>query len=175
MARNKISEPGDWNLTPETEIEAHRTGLLDDPRYAIDTDSSHKGKLHFPLESVPAGWTYIWANERLMNEDQPQNLQALYRKGYDFVPASDHPEFVVPMMNHRFSDGKNDGNIHIEGCVLMKIPTEVYGARQRAAEAESAKIMKESSSLTDYLGEAPGRFKVENDQGYSPIHVRSRG
>lgn len=157
----------------ESSIEASRRHL-DNPRYAISDDFAHKGTLYFPPELIPEGWVYGFVNERLMNEDQPENISEMYRKGWDFVKASDHPEFAFPKMDHRYAAGLDDGNIRIKGSILMKLPKEVFLQRQRKYEQEADNIRKQSAALTDYLGQDKTRFNYGTETGFSPIYERSR-
>jgi hypothetical protein len=164
------------NMTPETQLESSRINL-DDPRYNFFEKNDEQGKLYFPIEFIPEGWTYVWVNERLMNEDQPQNIMSHVRRGFDFVPASDHPEFSMPHIDHRLCRDKDDGHIRAEGSVLMKIPTEVFNRRKQAFNDKSTEIHKQAVAATDYLGNTPTGFvpKEHVSSGYGSLYAHTKG
>lgn len=176
MAKNPPATPRidessiSWESTDgrEVDIEASRMHL-DERRPIYQLTSTHKGKLHFPAELIPPGWKYIWAMERLLNEDKPDNIENLYSEGYDFVKKSDHPELVVREMSEYFARGRSDDLIRRGGMVLMKMPLEEYNMRQEGHRLHGEDIRKQSTHLTDYLGDSgPNpRFVVENKHGFT--------
>lgn len=160
------------NSNPEVALEASRRGISEQ-RYLFDNDTSYKGTLYFPPQLVPDGYQYGFVNERLMNEDQHENILEKCRMGWEFVPASDHPEYALPQIKHRFAAGLDDGNIRIKGSVLMKIRKELADAHLRKCEQEADSIRRQSLALTDYLNGGPNRFTHEMMNTYSPMRVRS--
>ena len=64
--------------------------------------------------SIPDGWDYNWKRYDVLGQSQTIYLNGLRQTGWDFVPASRHPEKVGP-------DYK-DSAIIIRGMVLMERP-----------------------------------------------------
>jgi hypothetical protein len=163
----------DWGtLRREVAIETDRTRA--DSRPVPKKVRAYTGRLYFPPELIPEGWQYAFMVERVMNEDQPENLQNRYEDGWRFVKASEHPELMIPHMEHYFSKGKDDGLIRRGGQILMKKPLDDYIATQVHWMNESIDRVTQAAYETDYTNNrsGPPRFKVENESSYGRMASR---
>lgn len=70
---------------------------------------------NFPKHEIPPGMTYGWANW------DTDNLSVLHARGYNFVPASRHPKYVM----HQFGMERPQ-YIYKHNQVLLEIPTKLF-------------------------------------------------
>ena len=87
---------------------------------------------------IPPGWTYEWKRLTVMNAEDPGHMQELYRKGWEEVPASRHPEMMP------FGYGESNTIVR-DGQVLMERPEEITKEAREAKlrAARNQRIQKE--------------------------------
>lgn len=96
-------------------------------------DTSERAKKWAPPALLPdptpeAGFTFRWVRVSTLNADDPMNISAKLREGWEPVKASAHPELGLYSSgaNARFPD-----SVVVGGLMLCKIPAEFM--EQRAA------------------------------------------
>lgn len=78
-----------------------------------------------PDPKPQAGWAYRWIRLSTLGQNDPTNISAKLREGWEPVRAEDHPEVhVYSDDNGRFKD-----NIVVGGLMLCKTPTEFVKQR----------------------------------------------
>jgi hypothetical protein len=85
----------------------------------------------------PAGQHYRWVRAQTYGQDDPGNMSARLREGYEPVMASEHPDFRGPTIE----DGSFKGCIGVGGLILAKIAKEVAEDRQDQMHEASASQM----------------------------------
>lgn len=81
---------------------------------------------------------YRWIRVSMLNNDDPRNVSARLREGWEPVTIEEQPKFrLLASADERFK-----GNIEIGGLLLCKIPAEFM--RQRAAH-----YARETQAQTD--------------------------
>jgi hypothetical protein len=78
-----------------------------------------------PNPNPEAGYEYRWIRVSTMGQDDPRNVSAKLREGWEPVLAAAHPE--VHMMASRSEEFKD--NIMVGGLMLCKTPTEMVQER----------------------------------------------
>jgi hypothetical protein len=88
-----------------------------------------------PMPKPQAGWVFRYIRISFMGQNDPTNMSAKLREGWEPVKAVDHPELMLQAdPNSRYKD-----NIEIGGLVLCKAPEEMMDQRARyyGAQAQS--------------------------------------
>ena len=76
-------------------------------------------KFYIPPHLIPDGWTWEWKVWTVYNQENPTEISALLRAGWEFVEMKpEYADLVGPDYNQK--------RIFREGQVLMEVPTEVY-------------------------------------------------
>ena len=106
-----------------------------------------------PAELLPepdkeAGYAYRWIRVATLNQNDPRNLSAKLREGWEPVRIEEQPKFQLLVdPNSRYKD-----NIEIGGLLLCKTPIEfveqrnAYYAKQTASQTEAVdnNLMRQS-------------------------------
>jgi len=71
------------------------------------------------------GWDYRWIRISTLGQNDPTNISAKLREGWEPVRAQDHPEVHV----YGDADARFKDNIVIGGLMLCKTPTEFVKQR----------------------------------------------
>jgi hypothetical protein len=71
------------------------------------------------------GWDYRWIRISTLGQNDPTNISAKLREGWEPVRAQDHPEVHV----YGDADARFKDNIVIGGLMLCKTPTEFIKQR----------------------------------------------
>lgn len=103
-------------------------------------EASLRPKHWMPAQLLPdpnpePGYAFRWIRISTMNEDDPRNVSAKLREGWEPVKASDHPEIrMFGPGNKHFPDG-----IEVGGLLLCKTPVEFVEQRNAyyGGQAES--------------------------------------
>jgi hypothetical protein len=78
-----------------------------------------------PEPNPEPGYAFRWIRISMLNDDDPRNISAKLREGWEPVKASDHPEIrMFGPGNKHFPDG-----IEIGGLLLCKTPAEFVDQR----------------------------------------------
>lgn len=105
------------------------------PRKTANRDTESRAAAERPKRWAPAqllpepnpepGYAFRWIRLSTLNADDPMNISAKLREGWEPVKASDHPEVhVFGSENNRFPD-----SIVVGGLMLCKTPTELVDQR----------------------------------------------
>jgi len=103
-----------------------------------------------PDPTPQKGWRFRWIRVSILGQNDPTNVSAKFREGWEPVKASDHPELMYTpgdAINPRFKD-----NVEIGGLVLCKAPEEMVNQRnafyakqaQGQMEAVDNNLMRQS-------------------------------
>ena len=80
-----------------------------------------------PEPDKQPGFNYRWVRVSTMNNDDPRNLSAKLREGWEPVKVEEQPRFQLLIdPNSRFKD-----NIEIGGLLLCKTPSEFVDQRNQ--------------------------------------------
>lgn len=100
------------------------------PRQATSRDSESRTLTWKPPETLPSpepqeGWKFGWIRTATLGETDVINVSMKRREGWEFIKASDMPDFAELA---GFSPTSSD-RMEIGGLALAKIPTEIWNAR----------------------------------------------
>jgi hypothetical protein len=124
------------------ELRAHRDGTMDD------------GTDEFFVEPgvIPDGWTYEWKTKTILGAEDPAHQVKLARDGWEFVPASRHPEMMP--------SGYKELEITRKGMVLMERPAEIT---EEVRQLELRRARLQVRAKEEQLSAAPaGQFERSN-------------
>lgn len=115
------------------------------PREFDTRAKAERPKAWMPPQTLPdpkpePGYAFRWIRISTLGNQDPSNVSAKLREGWEPVKASDHPEVhVMGSSNARFPD-----SIEIGGLLLCKTPTEFVEQRndyyQRQAEGQMQSV-----------------------------------
>ena len=78
-----------------------------------------------PDPTPEPGYAFRWIRIKTLNKDDPINMSAKLREGWEPVKASDHPEIrLFGATNGAFPD-----SVEVGGLLLCKTPSEFVGQR----------------------------------------------
>ena len=114
---------------------------------------TERPKQWMPPELLPepdkqAGFAYRWIRVSTLNNNDPSNVAAKLREGWEPVTLNEQPKFrLLADPNSRFKD-----NIEVGGLLLCKIPEEFMDQRanyyanltNQQAEAVDNSLMRQS-------------------------------
>lgn len=117
---------------------------------------------------IPDGWSYEWKRRLLLGAEDPSHNVALYRMGWEPVPASRHPE-MMPR-------GWAGETIERKGMILMERPLELV------EEARNHELRKARNQVRDKEAQLAGtpegtltrdhaQAKPSIKKGYEPIPI----
>lgn len=116
---------------------------------------TERPKQWMPPELLPepdkqAGFAYRWIRVSTLNNNDPSNVAAKLREGWEPVTLNEQPKFrLLADPNSRFKD-----NIEVGGLLLCKIPEEFMDQRanyyanltNQQADAVDNNLMRQSDS-----------------------------
>lgn len=126
-------------------------------------------EFYFPTSMVPDGWTYDWKRWSVLNQEDPHYQTGLRQMGWDYVPASRHPE-MMPL-------NSTDKFIMRKGLVLMERPAEITEmVKKRDLKKARDQVQRKEEQLTS---PPPGQFNRNNKddslvkvrRSYSPMPI----
>jgi hypothetical protein len=97
------------------------------PRELETREAAMRDKPWQPASILPdpepkEGVSYRWIRSALMGQNDPTNVSAMFREGWEPVPAHEQPK-LAELKNLK-------GNIEIGGLILCRMPTEQVEARR---------------------------------------------
>ena len=119
------------------------------------------GKYYSPPEIIPAGWDYNWKRWSVLNQENPHYINSLRRTGWDFVPASRHPEYVAL--------GSKEQIIIMDGMVLMERPKEISDYMKSADDERARRQVRQKEEQVSRATE--GQFDRDN-KGQSLVKIK---
>jgi len=104
------------------------------------------------------GWAYRWIRMSVNGQNDPTNISAKFREGWEPVRASDHPEVhVYSDMEGRFKD-----NIVVGGLMLCKTPVEFV--QQRDAYMQKQTDGQINSVDNSFMRESNPKMPLFNER-----------
>jgi hypothetical protein len=104
------------------------------------------------------GYALRWIRLSTLNADDPINISAKLREGWEPVKASDHPEaYVSSSPDTRFPD-----SVQVGGLMLCKIPQEFMVQRDEHYQTQSNAQMQ--SVDNNFMRESDPRMPVFNER-----------
>jgi hypothetical protein len=103
-------------------------------------------KQWMPPETLPSpneepGWAFRWIRVSTLGSDDPSNVSAKLREGWEPVKASEHPEIQLMSIG---SKNRYPDSIEIGGLLLCKTPKEFVEQRdahyQRQADGQMQSV-----------------------------------
>lgn len=165
-----VGRPATKREAPEAKVETkpevapkRRQMREEDPRARAARRAeelrSHGGSLeegtdefYIDKSEIPPGWEYEWKRQTVMGQEDPAYQVALYRAGWEPVPASRHPSYM-PI-------GGNYETITRKGMILMERPSEI---NEEARARELRKARTQVRQKEEQLNAAPpGQFDRVN-------------
>lgn len=122
MASNDLREP---LRAPVRDFGKMSAAELD----AYVAQESGSDKFAVPEHLVPDGMTYQWVRTEVYGKPDPQHLAEMEQRNWRPVPESRHPG--------RWTLGKSDNPIVVDGLMLMEIPTPLFEAKQRFSHRQA--------------------------------------
>jgi len=106
------------------------TAQLREDRDVASRASAERPKQWAPPTLLPDpkpqdGWAYRWVRISTLGQNDPTNISAKLREGWEPVRAADHPEVHV----YGDADARFKDNIVIGGLMLCKTPSEFVQQR----------------------------------------------
>lgn len=139
------------------EVRLHNNGNMDE---GID---------EFRAPQAPDGWTYEWKNKTVVGMEMHSYQVELYRKGWEPVPTSRHPE-MMPIES-------KSATIERKGMVLMERPTELVDEaksieRRKAIGQVRAKEAQLAGTPEGGLGHRDhAQVQPKISKGYEPMPI----
>jgi len=124
MAQNKL-------LDDLNEVDVARA-----PR--VSREQEERPKVWQPASTLPEpdkqpGFTYRWVRVSTLGQNDPRNISAALREGWEPVSISEQPQFKFMMdPDSRFKD-----NIEVAGLLLCKVPDEFMAQRRKHFEEKT--------------------------------------
>ena len=115
------------------------------PREFDTRAKAERPKQWMPPQTLPdpnpeEGYSFRWIRISTLGNNDPMNVSAKLREGWEPVKASEHPE--IQLMGT--GSGRYPDSIEIGGLLLCKTPTEFVRQRdtyyQRQAEGQMASV-----------------------------------
>ena len=145
----------------------------------MDTrEITERPKQWMPAELLPepdkqAGYSYRWIRVSTLGTQDPRNLSAKLREGWEPVTIEEQPKFQLLVdANSRYKD-----NIEIGGLLLCKTPTDMVdqrnkyykGQTQAQTEAVDNNLMRQSDPRMPLFQER--KSTTSFGKGLSLIHI----
>lgn len=135
------------------------------PRSLDKRETTERAKSWAPPALLPdptpePGFTFRWIRLSTLNNDDPMNISAKLREGWEPVKASAHPELGLYS-----SGGKNDrfpDSVVVGGLMLCKIPAEFM--EQRSAYYRNQTENQMSSVDNNFMRENDPRMPLFSEK-----------
>lgn len=182
------------HIDPQNTPEAHADGRIaqadmDDSRRSRDQAADrtyrnpvldgHRSKFYIDPEKIPEGKIYRWAREKTASESisiDENNLMEYIEEGWEFVPASRHPELCLDALVHN-RKVKDSDRIKKFGHVLMEMDL-IEWRRLRAADRQASydQMMSIQHTVPGAANAADFNmfFTKANDVNYTHAVVRDK-
>lgn len=130
----------------------------------------HQAKYELPEGIEPDGWSYEWKAMSIAGKLNDQHINNLKQNGWEFVPASRHPELVGALAG-------TTKIIERDGQVLMERPKQITDmVRQRDRDRARQQVRSKEAQLKQA---PPGTFErgtnpnapVKISKHYEQIHL----
>jgi hypothetical protein len=106
-------------------IQQNREDRTIDSRVSAERPKQWSPPTLLPDPKPQDGWDYRWIRISTLGQNDPTNISAKLREGWEPVRAEDHPEVHV----YGDADARFKDNIVIGGLMLCKTPSEFIQQR----------------------------------------------
>jgi len=160
MARESLVDGLDAALSPARAPRATR-------------EQSERPKVWQPASTLPepdrqAGYAYRWVRVSTLGKNDPRNISAKLREGWEPVRIEEQPQFrMLVDSDSRFKD-----NIEVAGLLLCKVPTEMMDQR-KAYFAQKNQAQMESVD-SNFMRENDARMPLFRDKKSSTSFGKGR-
>lgn len=129
------------------------------PRTIETREAEERPMAWRPPELLPnpipqEGYTFRWIRISANGQDDPMNLSAKLREGWEPCKAKDHPEIHI--------QGNSRGEIEFGGLVLCKTPTEMVEQRNAYYQRQASQQMESVDNA--YMRESDARMPLFKDR-----------
>lgn len=116
-----------------------------------DGADESEDRLHISADLFPPGFDFQWVTDSVYGQSMPQHRAQFERKGWTPV----HQEDFDGVFDGKFMPKGQDGEINVDGLVLMARPLE-YSIRSRAADLRRAQEAVQIKQQQIMGGDLPG-------------------
>ena len=109
---------------------------------------------HLPSPDPEPGWVFRWVRVSTLGTNDPMNVSAKMREGWEPVKAVDYPRLQM----FASADSRFAGAIEVGGLVLCKIPAEI--AEQRNAYYRTQAQSQMTSVDNNFMRENDARMPL---------------
>lgn len=86
-----------------------------------------RGILHVEEKNLDPRFQYAWIAEKVLNVEDKSNIEITIGRGWEPVPAEEHPEMSLkPMLQKMYPGREHDDLIRRGGQVFMRIDKRIY-------------------------------------------------
>ena len=130
---------------------------------ASQTKVKQQKKVWTPPSSLdappaPDGFKHRWIRAESLGFDDPSNMSAKIRSGYELVRADEYSEVDYPQVQ----EGKYKGVIGVGGLLLARIPEEIVEARKEYFEQQTQD--RNDAIDNDLMKEQHPSMPINNDR-----------
>ncbi|HNT86278.1 MAG TPA: hypothetical protein PKL84_00300 [Candidatus Hydrogenedentes bacterium] len=100
------------------------------------------------------GYGFRWVRASTLGENDPTNVSAKFREGWEPVKATDHPELAIA--------GNKSGMVEVGGLILCKAPVETLA--QRDAYYKDRAVNQIRSVDNDFMRESDARMPLFSER-----------
>jgi hypothetical protein len=139
------------------EMKASPTGAERAPRET--REQTERPKVWQPASTLPEpdkqeGYVYRWVRVSTLNQNDPRNISAKLREGWEPVRIEEQPKFRMMVdPNSRFKD-----NVEVAGLLLCKAPRELMEQRKAYFAAKNRSQME--SVDNNFMRESDARMPL---------------
>jgi hypothetical protein len=134
------------------------------PRSLDKRDTTERAKSWAPPALLPdptpePGFTFRWIRLSTLDKDDPMNISAKLREGWEPVKASTHPELGLYTSG---TSGRFPDSVVVGGLMLCKIPAEFM--EQRAAYYKQQTESQMASVDNNFMRESDPRMPLFSEK-----------
>ncbi len=133
----------------------------------MSREQEERSKVWQPASTLPEpdkqpGYTYRWVRVSTLGQNDPRNISAALREGWEPVSINEQPQFKFMVdPDSRFKD-----NIEVAGLLLCKNPDEVIA--QRRAHFEKLALAQTESVDNNFMRQNDPRMPLFKERNTKP-------
>lgn len=120
----------------------------------------HTAKYELPEGIEPDGWVYQWKATSVIGKPNTQHISNLLQTGWEFVPASRHPELMGATPNEK--------HIERDGCTLMMRPRQI---EDMILDRDRSRARAQVRSKEQQLRQAPPGTFERGTHPNAPVRI----